>query len=115
MAYIDIVDYVLFKLCIMTLKLNHKHQFIWVLLSKGENDILIRNFRTLKNKYDFTLCQSIYTLPLKRSSVIKQFRSGSIFCIFASIACILIGKDEEYEKIKNARENFRLSVQCSLV
>ncbi len=25
-----------------------------------------------------------------------------IFCIFASVACILIGKDDEYEKISNS-------------
>ncbi len=37
---------------------------------------------------------------------------GSIFCIFTSIACILIGKDEEYEnKRENACEHFGLSVQ----
>ncbi len=38
------------------------------------------------------------TLPPKLSSVIKQFRSGSIFCVFPSVACILIGKDGEYKK-----------------
>ncbi len=27
----------------------------------------------------------------------KKFRAGSIFGVFASVACILIGKDGEYE------------------
>lgn len=39
----------------------------------------------------------------------KIFRSGSIFGVFASVACILIGKDGEYEK--NAGDNFGLVVQ----
>ncbi len=42
------------------------------------------------------------------------FGSGSIFRVFAYVACILIGKDEEYEKKtkwKNAHENFGLGVQ----
>ncbi len=38
------------------------------------------------------------TLPPKLLSAIKQFRSGSIFCVFPSVACILIGKDDEYKK-----------------
>ncbi len=34
---------------------------------------------------------------LKFAFVINFFLgSGSIFCIFASVTCILIGKDEEY-------------------
>ncbi len=39
------------------------------------------------------LCQS----PLDTAS---ETFVGSIFCVFASVACILIGKDEEYEKKK---------------
>ncbi len=39
----------------------------------------------------------------------KKFRAGSIFSVFASVACMLIGKDGEYEK--NAGENFGLVVQ----
>ncbi len=66
----------------------------------------VQNFCTLKNKYD----NHVYTLPLKISSVIK-FGSGLIFCVFASVASILIGKDDEYKKMKNAYENFGLSVQ----
>ncbi len=42
----------------------------------------------------------------------KKIRPGSIFCILASIASILIGKDDEYEK--NTYENFGLSVQGPL-
>ncbi len=38
-----------------------------------------------------------YTLPPKLSSVIKKIGSGSFFCVFASVACILKGKAEEYE------------------
>ncbi len=41
----------------------------------------------------------VYTLPPKQSSVIQKFGSGSIFCVFASVASIFIGKDGEYEKI----------------
>ncbi len=53
--------------------------------------IFVRNFRTLKNKYDLTLCQScLHTLPPKHTSVIIFFGSGSIFCVFASVACILL-------------------------
>ncbi len=40
----------------------------------------------------------VYALPPKLSSVIKKCVSGSIFCVFASVASILIGKDDEYEK-----------------
>ncbi len=28
----------------------------------------------------------------------KKFRPGLIFCVFASVASILIGKDDEYDK-----------------
>ncbi len=38
----------------------------------------------------------VYTLPPKRSSVIKTFGPGSIFCIFTSVASIFIGKDNKY-------------------
>ncbi len=34
----------------------------------------------------------MFTHCLKLSSIIKKFGSGSIFCIFASVTCILIGK-----------------------
>ncbi len=44
----------------------------------------------------------VYTLPPKLSSVIKKIRPGSIFCVFASVASILIGKDDEYEKTEKA-------------
>ncbi len=49
------------------------------------------------------------------SSVKKKFGSGSIFCVFASVECILIGRDGEYEKKRqNALGNFGLSVQWPL-
>ncbi len=52
-----------------------------------ESEIFGRNYHTLKNKYNLTLCQSrLHT------------GSGSIFCVFASVACILIGKDGENGK-----------------
>ncbi len=56
------------------------------------------NFRTLKNKYDLTLCQSRLHTASETFVRQRKFGSGSIFCIFASVACILIGKDGEYEK-----------------
>ncbi len=40
----------------------------------------------------------VCTLPPKLSSLKKKIGSGSIFCVFASVACILIGKDGEYKK-----------------
>ncbi len=59
------------------------------------SEILIRNFCTLKNKYDFN---HVYTLPLKISSVIKKIGSGLIFYVFASVANILIGNYDDYKK-----------------
>ncbi len=63
-----------------------------------ESEIFVRNFRTLKNKYDLTLCQSRLHTASKTFFRQKKIGSGSIFCVFASVACILIGKDGEYEK-----------------
>ncbi len=60
--------------------------------------MFVRHFRTLKNKYDFTLCQSRLHTASKTFVCQKKIGSGSIFCVFASVACILIGKDGEYEK-----------------
>ncbi len=54
----------------------------------------------------------VYTLPPKLSSVIKKIVSGSIFCDFASLACILIGKDEECEKMEKRTREFR--TQCAM-
>ncbi len=70
------------------------------------------NFRTLKNKYDLTLCQS--SLHTASETFVLQFffGSGSIFCIFASVACILIGKDEEYEKTEKRMRKFQ--TQCAM-
>ncbi len=63
-----------------------------------ESKIFVRIFRRLKNKYDLTLCQSRLHTVSETFVCQKKFRSGSISCVFASIACILIGKDGEYEK-----------------
>ncbi len=65
----------------------------------------VRNFRTLKNKYDLTLCQSRLHTASETFVHQKQFGSGSIFCVFASVACILIGK---YNKIRKFR------TQCAM-
>ncbi len=60
------------------------------------------NFHTkflhVKNKY-LTLCQSCLHTASETFVRHKKFGSGSIFCIFASVASILIGKDDEYEKM----------------
>ncbi len=58
------------------------------------------------------LCQSRLHTASETFVHHKKF-SGSIFCVFAPVASILIGKDDEKEKMKkkNAYENFRLSVQ----
>ncbi len=58
----------------------------------------VRNFCMLKNKYDFTLRQSRLHTASETFIRQKKVRLGSIFCIFNSIACILIGKDGEYKK-----------------
>ncbi len=63
-----------------------------------ESEVFIRNFRKLKNKYDLTLCQSRLHTASETFVRHKKFRSGSIFCVFVSVACILIGKNEEYGK-----------------
>jgi len=49
----------------------------------------------------------VYTLPPKLSSVIKK-GSGSIFCIYASVASILIGNDE-YENDKYEKTHTKIS------
>jgi len=64
----------------------------------------VRKFRTKifarKKKQVWPSCLNhVYTLPPKLSSVMKKSRSEiQIVCVFASVACILIGKDEKYEK-----------------
>ncbi len=74
-----------------------------------ESEIFFWNVRTLKNKYDLTLCQSRLHTASETFVHQKKFGSGSIFCVFASVACILIGKDEEYEKRKRKFRN-----QCAM-
>ncbi len=55
----------------------------------------------LKNKYDLALCQSrLHTASKTFVRHKKKIGTGSIFCVFASVACILKGEDEEYEKKK---------------
>ncbi len=56
-----------------------------------ESKILVQNFCTLKNKYGLMLSITLHTAS-------ETFDSGSIFCVFTSVASILIGKDDEYEK-----------------
>ncbi len=58
------------------------------------------------------LCQS--RLHTASETFVRQnkFGSGSIFCVFASVACILIGKDGEYEKTEKRMRKFR--TQCAM-
>ncbi len=70
------------------------------------------HFHTLKNKYNLTLCQSRLHTASETFICQKKFGSGSIFCVFASVACILIGKDEEYEKTEKRMRQFR--TQCAM-
>ncbi len=58
------------------------------------------------------LCQSRLHTASEKKNCSKKFGPGSIFCVFASVASILIRKDDEYEKKhKNAYETFGLIVQ----
>ncbi len=67
----------------------------------------VRNFHMLKNKYDLTLWRSC--LHVASETFVRQnfFGSVSIFCVFASVAFILIGKDEEYEKTAKRMRKFQ--------
>ncbi len=47
---------------------------------------------TIRHTYSY---QYSYQYNPKLSFVIKKFGSGSIFCVFESVACILIGKDDK--------------------
>ncbi len=50
-----------------------KCHFAYLRSLHTQSEIFVRNFRTLKNKYDLTLCQSrLHTLPPKLSSVKKN-------------------------------------------
>ncbi len=69
-------------------------------------------------KINTTSCcvNHVYTLPPKLSSVKKTFGSGSIFCVFASIACNLIGKDREYGKTyANISDSVCNDLKCVLI
>ncbi len=58
------------------------------------------------------LCQSRLHTAFETFVHQKEFGSGSIFCVFASVACILIGKDGEYEKNEKRMRKFR--TQCAI-
>ncbi len=54
----------------------------------------------------------VYTLSPKLSSVKKKnWNQVRFSCVFASVASILIGSDDEYKNMENAYKNFGLSVQ----
>ncbi len=74
-------------------------------------EILVRSFRTLKINTTSCRVNHVYTLPPKLSSVIKKLGPGSIFCVFASVASILIeyGKKEKRITLAPVEENG----QCS--
>ncbi len=63
-----------------------------------ESESFVQNFRTLKNKYDLTLCQSRLHTASENFVRHKKIRIRFDFCVSASVASILIGKDDEYEK-----------------
>ncbi len=63
-----------------------------------ESEILVWNFRMLKNKYNLTLCQSHLHSASEtfiHDKKINKFGSGKMLCVFTSVASILIGKDDE--------------------
>ncbi len=65
--------------------------------------IFVQIIFMLKNKYELTLWKSRLHTASETFVHHNKFGSGLIFCIFASVAFILIGKDEEYEKkLRNA-------------
>ncbi len=57
------------------------------------------------------LCQSRLDTGSETLSIKRKFGSGSIFYVFASVACILIGKDGNTKKRKKTCENVGLSEQ----
>ncbi len=59
-----------------------------------QSKILVLSFCMLKN--------NVYALETLAHH--KKFKPGSIFCIFASVASILIGKDEEHLQKKSAHQ-----------
>ncbi len=74
----------------------------------AHSEIFVRNFCMLKNKYDLTLWQSRLHTASKTFVHQKKFGSCSIFCVFASVAFTLIGKDEEYKKkLEKRMQKFR--------
>ncbi len=58
------------------------------------------------------LCQSRLHTASETFVRQKKIGSGSIFCVFASVACILIGKDGEYEKTEKRTRKFQ--TQCAM-
>ncbi len=77
----------------------------------------VRNCRpkfTLTNKYDLTLlCQSCLHNASETFICHEKIGKALIFCIFGCIACILIAKDEEYEKTEKRMQTFR--TQCAMI
>ncbi len=100
----DLVQKRFFVMLVESLFTSQKHP----IMSLGLK-VRVRNSRKLKNKYDLTLCQSrLHTASetFVRHNFLDQVRFSAFF---ASVASILIGKEDE--KKKNAYEDFGLSVQ----
>ncbi len=79
--------------------------YIWVRLKVIAH--WVRKFRMLKNKFDLTLCQSRLHTASETFVRHKKIRIRFDYLRFASVACILIGKDEEYEK--NRKTHVKIS------
>ncbi len=76
-----------------------------------ESEIFVPKFLHVKNKYDHVVSIT-FAHCLRNFRPSKKFGSGSIFCVFASVACILIGKDGEYEKKEKRMRKFQ--TQCAM-
>ncbi len=63
----------------------------------GRSEILVQKLCMLKNKYDLHVVSSTFTSDTFIHHK-KKIRPGSVFCVLASVASILIGKDDKYEK-----------------
>ncbi len=74
----------------------------------------VQNFPMLKNKYDLTLWQSRLHTASETFVCHKKFGSASIVCVFASVAFILIWKDEEYGKTEKRMRKFRTPCAMAL-
>ncbi len=94
------------KRCVFNLDLNRESvSEPWTLSG--------RLFQSLGDKYEtHDTHNRTLTTASKTFVCQKKFGSGSIFCIFTSVACILIGKDGEYEKMEKRMRKFR--TQCAM-